>query len=399
MSSKIPYDYLIIIDLEATCDENDNPLKVQFKKEESEIIEFSWVVFDTKKLNVVKKQQSYCKPQNTPITPFCINLTKITPRMVEKAGSLQDAVTVLDNFVQKSIIANGKTFCFVTHGPWDLKIQFPREAKDKGLSVPTYLQDCTLFDLKVEFFNWLAHHPEHRPPNSMLSTMCKTLRTQLVLPQHSGINDCLTIGNIIRAMVDYRHQDVFRNATNLAKIRKEFLEEKSCIVHLSEIPHKATQSELQLLFSANGLKPKDLYLVNDTNNRSVGLGFAVFDTHPDAMRCVGMSNTVLNGRIIKIYPSNQEIFDMTEPYRNSFPAVLGMRRPRPSTFQTTISSTTKQPRYMPIPPRRFHTFSFPIMNSPNIMITSMQATSMKLMTKYTSQIKPTLILHVIRQLC
>ncbi|KAK9764218.1 Asparagine-rich protein (ARP protein) [Basidiobolus ranarum] len=503
----IPYDYMIVVDLEATCDENpEDPSKIQFSKEKSEIIEFSWVAYDAKTLSVLKKQQSYCKPENTPITPYCISLTKITPEMVENAGTLQDAVDTLDRFVQKTILDRKKTFCFVTHGPWDLKIQFPREAKDKALTVPTYLQDCTLFDLKVEFFTWLAHHPEHRPPNSMLITMCKTLRSQLVEPQHSGINDCLTIGNIVRSMMNYRHKDVFKSATNLAKIRqdfldtqsnlvffgglpmkishpeialwlkqnnidfrdlwmcrnlyrrptgtgfailedhqnalkflelngsgfrnraievipstneifknvesklsswpgpygilmKDFIQENSCIIHLSELPYKATQSELQMWFSSNNLRPKEIWSVSDGNNRSTGFGFVVFSTHHEAMNCLGMLGRSLNGRIVKLYPSSQKIFDVTKPFREPFPAMLGMRRPRPSTFKPSISSSTNQTRFMPTPPRRFHTCSLPIISNPNSSVARFAPFLMKSKPMHTTLFKPNFIMHALRQLC
>ncbi|KAK9709241.1 Asparagine-rich protein (ARP protein) [Basidiobolus ranarum] len=503
--TEIPYDYMIIMDLEATCDENpEDPTNIQFPKDKSEIIEFSWVVYDAKTLDVIKKQQSYCKPENTPITPYCIELTKITAEMVENAGTLQNAVDTMDEFIQKNILDKGKSFCFVTHGPWDLKIQFPREAKNKGLRIPSYLQQCTLFDLKVEFYNWLAHHPEHRPSNSMLITMCNTLKSQIVEPQHSGINDCLTIGNIIESMISYQHQDVFKNAADLAKIRTDFLnsqsnyvffgglpiktshpeivawlkengirfhdiwmcrnlyrrptgtgfailenhqdalkflelngstfrnravevipstkdifqdheaklaswpgpygvllndfvEEKSRIVHLSEIPYKVTQSELELWFASNNLKAKETWLISDENNRSTGFGFAVFNTHQEALSCLGMLNKTLNGRHVKIYPSGEEMFNMTKPYRKLFPITMG--RPQPPTFRATTSSRSNQVRAASNSSRRLHTFNFHIASNATSVTTKFAPRLIQSKHVHTTLFKPTSILHTLRQLC
>ncbi|ORY08118.1 hypothetical protein K493DRAFT_250588 [Basidiobolus meristosporus CBS 931.73] len=449
---------MIVMDLEATCDENpEEPSKIEFTKDKSEIIEFSWVAYDAKTMEVLKKQQSYCKPENTPITPYCIELTKITPEMVENAGTLQDAVDTLDEYIQKNILDHGKSFCFVTHGPWDLKIQFPREAKNKQLRIPSYLRNCTLFDLKVEFFKWLAHHPEYRPPNSMLITMCNTLKSQLVEPQHSGINDCLTIGNIIQSMIKHEHSDVFRHATDLAKIRAEFMstqsnyvffgglpiktthpeisawlkendidfhdlwmcrslyrrpngtgfailkshqsaqkfldlngsvfrnravevipstkhifkdherslsswpgpygilmndfaDEKSRVVHLGEVPYKVTKSDLHLWFASNNVHPRETWLVVDGSNRSSGFAFAVFNTHEEALGCLGMLNKSLNGRTVKLYPSNQRMLKLTTPFRKPFPTTSSPQRARPTPRATTSFASQASSR-------RFHTFN------------------------------------------
>lgn len=82
-------DKLVIIDLEATC---DNP-RPQWN---SEIIEIGVCLLDLRTLNISESRGILVKPENSPITPFCTSLTTITPEMVRRDGvTLQQALKVL----------------------------------------------------------------------------------------------------------------------------------------------------------------------------------------------------------------------------------------------------------------------------------------------------------------
>jgi inhibitor of KinA sporulation pathway (predicted exonuclease) len=99
------YDYLVVVDFEATCDEGENP---QVTRANQEIIEFPWygfsvcrvvvnvmtrVVVDTIHGQMVDSRQIYVKPEwSKSLTPFCTQLTGITNEMLANAGTLRDAV-------------------------------------------------------------------------------------------------------------------------------------------------------------------------------------------------------------------------------------------------------------------------------------------------------------------
>ena len=120
----------------------------------------SFVVVDGASLEILHKQSIYVKPERTPLTPFCSEVTGIKWSMLEHAGTLNDAINQLDSYIQKEIEAEKKSFCFVTHGGWVLRIQLPREARDKNLTLPNYMAFCRMFDLKQEIQRWQVHHPE-----------------------------------------------------------------------------------------------------------------------------------------------------------------------------------------------------------------------------------------------
>ena len=67
------YDYLAVIDFEATCQENNT---ADYKHE---IIEFPIVLVDTAQRKIVDEFHSYVRPVLNPrLTEFCTTLTGIT---------------------------------------------------------------------------------------------------------------------------------------------------------------------------------------------------------------------------------------------------------------------------------------------------------------------------------
>jgi hypothetical protein len=83
---------------------------------------------------------------------------------VRNAGSFRDAIERFTNFAQEHITSKNLEFAFVTLDSWDLRVQLPREARDKAVVLPPYLQHSRTFDLRTEYQRWQAHHP--------LSTTC-----------------------------------------------------------------------------------------------------------------------------------------------------------------------------------------------------------------------------------
>lgn len=89
MSRNRKLDKLVVIDLEATC---DNPRPTW----ESEIIEVGVCLLDLETLEITDSRGILVKPENTPITPFCTSLTTITPELIAREGvSLFEAMCIL----------------------------------------------------------------------------------------------------------------------------------------------------------------------------------------------------------------------------------------------------------------------------------------------------------------
>ena len=91
------FDYLLILDFEAQC-EDGQKLEIQ------EIIEFPVVPIHVKdKKHVEHIFHHYVKPEKVPLlTEFCKNLTGIKQEWVDGGVGLEKTIDHLDEFIKKS---------------------------------------------------------------------------------------------------------------------------------------------------------------------------------------------------------------------------------------------------------------------------------------------------------
>src|SRR5689334_17428470 len=101
------YDYLVVIDFEATCDEGNTG----FTRENQEVIEFPWVVVDLHNGAIYEQKQLYVKPEWTKeLSNFCVQKTGITTDKVQGAPYLVDALAQFDLYVNDNFIVKGRPF-------------------------------------------------------------------------------------------------------------------------------------------------------------------------------------------------------------------------------------------------------------------------------------------------
>lgn len=80
MSRNRLLDKIVVIDLEATCDEPRPTWQ-------SETIEVGVCLLDVRTLEITDKRGILVKPERTPITEFCTKLTTLTPELIEREGT------------------------------------------------------------------------------------------------------------------------------------------------------------------------------------------------------------------------------------------------------------------------------------------------------------------------
>ena len=196
----LPFDYLICIDFEATCDEISQLHKeLLVTRDQQEIIEFPWVVLDTKTLEIVESEQNYIIPENTPVTEFCTQLTGITLEKLQAEGvTFHQAVDRFAKFVDTKFIERGKTFCIVAHGKWDLA-QLRYEAGRKGYELLPWMH--RFIDLREVYRFWGERDSRRRVGSTSLQSMCDALRIQLSGQLHSGIDDATTVANVLARFI------------------------------------------------------------------------------------------------------------------------------------------------------------------------------------------------------
>ncbi|MEP0914987.1 exonuclease domain-containing protein [Leptolyngbya sp. GB1-A1] len=87
------YDYYLVLDLEATCCNQDT-----IKRHQMEIIEIGAVMVEAQNLNVIEEFQTFIRPTRYPVlTEFCKSLTSITQEQVDQAPGYVEAIALLQH--------------------------------------------------------------------------------------------------------------------------------------------------------------------------------------------------------------------------------------------------------------------------------------------------------------
>lgn len=195
----------------------------------------------------------------------------------------------------------------MTLDAWDLRVQLPREARDKAVVLPPYLQHSRLFDLRTEYQRWQQHHPESLPfgPSS-LANICAALEVDPVqasapikhnLPFHlqalapasprRAMEEAVTLARVLRGLIrksqpPHEHPDVLNRPLDARADVRAFLAERSKVLHMSGLPHDTTQSELESWFTQFGGRPIAFWTLRTPDqHKPTGSGFAVFSSHEE----------------------------------------------------------------------------------------------------------------------
>ncbi|KAF2096197.1 hypothetical protein NA57DRAFT_67740 [Rhizodiscina lignyota] len=345
-------DRYVVIHVATTCDEHG----VYVTKDSAEVIELGWILLDAKTCDELYRESVLVKPVNTPITPLCTSLTTLTWEHVRNSGTFRDAVTSFDTFAQQHLIPENLEFAFVTLDSWDLRVQLPREARDKAVVLPPYLQHSRTFDLRTEYQRWQAHHPESLPfGSSSLTNICAALEVEPVqntapikhnLPFHlqalapasprRAMEEAVTLARVLRGLIrksqpQHEHPDVLTRPMDARADVRAFLTERSKVLHMSGLPHDTTQSELESWFTQFGGRPIAFWTLRTPDqHKPTGSGFAVFSSHEEAAESLCMNGRALNEKAIEVTPSSSRVLDRAAEILTPFPP--SKNRPRPGDW-------------------------------------------------------------------
>lgn len=121
--------YYLVIDVEATCDEDH-----RIPREQTEIIEIGGVLADGTTLAPAAEFQTFIRPvRHARLTPFCTRLTSITQADVDGAPGFAAAMQKLGTFLQGAGAMGQFVFC--SWGDYD-RDQFGRDERRHGTRAP-----------------------------------------------------------------------------------------------------------------------------------------------------------------------------------------------------------------------------------------------------------------------
>lgn len=221
-----------------------------------------------------------------------------------------------------------QSFVFVTVDTQHLRVLLPREARDRGVPLPAYLQHPRVFDLVNEYAKWQRHHPEAMgyPPTSVanaaaaLGVACDGLCR--------GVAELLA--ELVRQLPCETHGDVLVRPYDTAQDAKVFLAERLKVLHLGNLPPDTTLLELEQWFALFGLRPVALWALRHDDKARRSCGFAVFGKHEEAAQLLRANGHHLHDRAVEVLPSSARVLDHAAELLAPF--APQKNRPRPGDW-------------------------------------------------------------------
>lgn len=178
-STSQQFQYLFVLDVEATCVEDRNP---SFKME---IIEFPIVLIDTAQQKIIDEFHSYVRPVINPVlSDFCLNLTGITQQQVDEAPVFPEVLKAFNEWASKHVDLNGSNFIFLTDGPFDIRDFVHDQCEFSAIPLPRWARRWV--DMRRVYKSARIGAYKERPN---LKGMLEGLSLEFEGRPHSGIDD------------------------------------------------------------------------------------------------------------------------------------------------------------------------------------------------------------------
>lgn len=183
-----PFDYLLVLDFEATCEENSPPSYLH------EIIEFPVVLVDVRLQRSVAEFHRYVKPKVRPqLSEFCRCLTGIKQEDIDKAMPLEDVIRQFERWYSQTVPLGSRTI-LATDGSTDLReFMYVHSVTRQGIRFPRMFYQWV--DVKRVF----AHFFQCQ--QGKIKAMLDVLHCPFEGRLHSGLDDARNIATIVIRML------------------------------------------------------------------------------------------------------------------------------------------------------------------------------------------------------
>jgi inhibitor of KinA sporulation pathway (predicted exonuclease) len=184
----IQRDTVIIVDVEATCWENQKAPAGQ----RSEIIEIGICTLELKSRIIANKRSIFTKPIASTVSEFCTQLTSISPVMIEEqAIPFEDACAILQSDY------DSKNRLWMSWGNYDRRM-FMEQCQWRGVEYPFAENHCNLKSLFANLYgNRLG----------MAAALTKA-NLELEGTHHRGDDDAYNISRILAYLLETHGDDL-----------------------------------------------------------------------------------------------------------------------------------------------------------------------------------------------
>ncbi|XP_069482368.1 3'-5' exoribonuclease 1 isoform X2 [Ambystoma mexicanum] len=179
------YDYICVIDFEATCEEGNPSDYVH------EIIEFPIVLLNTRTLEIEDTFQQYVKPELKPeLSDFCINLTGITQDIVDAADSFPQVLQNVVDWMRQKELGMKYKYAILTDGSWDMSKFLNMQCRTSRLKFPRFAKKW--INIRKAYGNYY----KVTRTQTKLTMMLEKLGMSYDGRPHSGLDDSRNIARI-----------------------------------------------------------------------------------------------------------------------------------------------------------------------------------------------------------
>ena len=180
------FDYFLIVDLEATCCDQES-----IPKEEMETIEIGAVLVEAKELKIVDTFTTFIKPVRHPtLTPFCTQLTTIAQQDVDQALSYPEAIQAF-----KEWLAPYHNYVFCSWGDYD-KYQLEQDSQFHEIPFPI---DAPHVNIKILFST-----SQKRKKRYGLAKALRLTGLELEGQHHRGLDDAKNMARLMPYVLGYK---------------------------------------------------------------------------------------------------------------------------------------------------------------------------------------------------
>uniref|UniRef100_A0AAY4C0Q3 3'-5' exoribonuclease 1 n=1 Tax=Denticeps clupeoides TaxID=299321 RepID=A0AAY4C0Q3_9TELE len=184
------YDFICVVDFEATCEESNPPGFLH------EIIEFPIVLVNTRTAHIVDTFQEYVKPELNPkLSDFCTQLTGITQEMVDQADTFGNVLRRVVTWLQERELGTKYRYALLTDGSWDMSKFLNMQCKISRIKHPKFAKKW--INIRKSYGNF------YKVPRTQtkLSSMLEKLGLQYEGRPHCGLDDSRNIARIATRML------------------------------------------------------------------------------------------------------------------------------------------------------------------------------------------------------
>ncbi|KAJ3150514.1 3'-5' exoribonuclease 1 [Geranomyces michiganensis] len=189
-----PFDYYLVLDVEATCIETPSGVPFKFGYYPNEIIEFPVVVIDARTLTNAGVFHSYVRPTVNPtLSDFCKNLTGITQETVDAADDFPTVLARFERWMAQFSTYPFANAVFVCDGAFDVRDFLRKQCQHSVINRPPYaIRFVDLRRLYVDFY---------QRTRTNLAGMLSGLGMEFDGREHCGLDDATNIARIVVRMM------------------------------------------------------------------------------------------------------------------------------------------------------------------------------------------------------